>query len=738
MKLSIVKPDGIIAEVLMSEQQPSLETLNNELLFFENYQYKLILRDNENHDNVELYVGDYSIPAHYNSSTDCFETETDLIFSGCFDLAYISAYTDDGEGEGKLFYTDFLRIATTKQTAKQVEEMLEEIEVNFPNFLKICFSQSKKRSGLIKNDARSIWNTLKLVDEIIRIYEETYGYFFNHKIASVESVATTVDVRAMRMIDQESLRWIACNPDNLVQIESDAGIAINDQNYIPSKVKTYLSQYCYDVYENKIILGFLKNVVDYLENQIFGFNKKIIELAEIPESIIAQLPNTHELTGRCVYIYYKSVVQRFSEKKAILQEMYYKYGKIFACSVEPVYGIPQFTNAFKQIYHYRLCYECMVKWFEFGDYTFDHLNYLFKLKTLSRIFEYFCLIKLQRAISLCGYVFREANRIVYDPEGDLEDINNQYIFDGNGCELTLLYEPFIWVNKINEGINLYSTGYNFTKSKWNDRWTPDFVIKICSGGKDYYYILDAKYSNASNVKKRYIPELVLKYGTQMASKDKFFSDIIGVGAIYPGNEDKMYSFKKNAVGSQRQSLPKYFSLAIVGKSVGDVFLKERIRELFNLVEIIEEEKENVNIPQGTGFQRKSSTNDAVQQSMEIRTALDDEGVEKELLNEQNTEISKAENGKLLVVLTNGKKCFYYGKGLCLYQKTLCTISDMSCEYYLPKNARELLTKEDSCRNLIRYTRRGKIQRVECSISGLSGCIGTEECKFCLKKNKSKQ
>lgn len=45
--------------------------------------------------------------------------------------------------------------------------------------------------------------------------------------------------------------------------------------------------------------------------------------------------------------------------------------------------------------------------------------------------------------------------------------------------------------------------------------------------------------------------------------------------------------------------------------------------------------------------------------------------------------------------------------------------------------------QSSCRNLIRYTRRGKIQRVECSISGLSGCIGSEECKFCLKKNESK-
>lgn len=59
---------------------------------------------------------------------------------------------------------------------------------------------------------------------------------------------------------------------------------------------------------------------------------------------------------------------------------------------------------------------------------------------------------------------------------------------------------------------------------------------------------------------------------------------------------------------------------------------------------------------------------------------------------------------------------------------------LDAKYSNAKNTRELLTKEDSCRNLIRHTRRGKIQRMECSISGLSGCIEPEECKFCLKKN----
>lgn len=742
MKLCIVKPDGIIAEVLMNQHQPSFENLNNELLFFENYQYKLIVHENENIDNVELFVGDYSIPIYYNLSTDRYETELDLVFGGCFDLAYISVYLNDDTGEEKVFYTDFFRVATTKQTAKQVEQMLDEIEESLPNFLEVCFSRNKKKSGILKNDVRSIWNTIKVVDEIIEIYEENCGYFSNHKKASVESAESIVDVTEMRIIDQESLRWITCNPDNLIQIEKDSGICVNGHNYIPSKVKTYLSQYYYDIYENRVLLGFLQNVIEYLEIQISGFSKEMIELGNIPESIALQLPNTHELTSRCIYIYYKGVIKRFSNKKSILQELYYRYEKILDCPTEVVYGLPKFTNTFKQVYHYRLCYECMVKWFEFGDYTFDHLNYLFKLKTLSRIFEYFCLIKLQNAILLDGYIFREANRIVYDIEADVEDINNQYIFSGNGFELTLLYEPSIWVNKINEGINLYSTGYNFSKGKWNDKWTPDFVLKISSSYNDYYYILDAKYSNEYNVKKRYIPELVLKYSAQIASKDKFFSDVIGVGAVYPGDEDKIYFFKKNAVESRMQSLPMYFSLSIIGKNVGNVKLKERISKLIKIVETIEQEKEIIDMQREEIIQMKPAIDDNVQQYTTQVTILN-EGKAEDIINSvqktERTDIKADKEKKRHSVATmNGKKCFYFARGMCLCQKTRCAIVDMPCEYYVPKNAKTLLEKEDSCRNFIRYSKRGKVQRVECSISGLPGCVGTEKCKFCLKKNKSKQ
>lgn len=738
MKIRIVRTDNTDAEVLMKEFQPSLENINNELLFFENYYYKLIIHDSINYDSIELFVGDYSIPLHYNEITDCYETEKDLIFAGCFDLAYICVYTDDGYGKEKAFFTDFLRIATTKQTAKRVEQMLEEIEKNLPNFLDICFSKNKKKSGLIKNDIRSIWNTLKMIDEIIDIYEENYGYFNNHKKSFVESIAAIVDAHSMKIIDQESLRWIVCNPDNLVLTDKDTRIIIKEKNYMPLKVKTYIPQYFYGVYENRVILGFLENVINYLDNQICEFNKEIIELETIPDKIVVQLPNTHELTSRCVYIYYKGIIKQFSDKKDILRTIFYKYERILECFPLEVYVSPKLTNTFKQVHHYRLCYECMIKWFEKGDYAFNHLNYLFKLKTLSRIFEYFCLIKIQKAINNCGYVLHQSKRVIYDEENDTEEINNLYIYNGNGYMIMLLYEPYIWIDKINNNINLYSTGFNFSKGIWNDKWTPDFIIKISCNNRDYYYILDAKYSNEFNVKKRYMSELVLKYSTQIASKDKFFSDIVGVGAIYPGEKDKIYFFKKNSVESNKKSLPQYFSLAIVDGDLGDVILKKRMKQLLEIIDSIEIEREQGDTH--ISITEESHKDDIFQKCENIE--------EPKMIKKGDVRYNKDEKRNLLnndshglqnhiTVVINGKKCFYYGKRLCLYKKTRCDAGEKPCEHYILKNSKKLLMEEDTCRNFIRYTRRGKVNRVECSISGLPGCVGPENCKFYMMKIKAR-
>lgn len=720
MKLCIIKPNGSNAEILLDTRQPSLENINNELLFLENCLYKVIIRSEDILTNVELFIGDYSVYLVHNEVTGCWETEKELIFGGCFDLVCISISYENYHGKEEVYYADYLRIATTKQTAKQVENMLQEIETNLPNFLEICFSRNKKESGLIKNDIRSIWNTLKIIDEIINIYEENYGFFCNQKKSSVEQIAAIVDAKSMRQINQDSLIWLTSNPDNFVQTDKNNGISINEKKYTPLKIKTYVSQYSYDVYENKVVLGFLKSIINYVENQISGFNKEMIELENIPDRIIMQIPNTHELTGRCIYFYYKGVIQRFQKRSNLLKRIYHRYEIALECTPQLIQNTPRLTNTFKQVYHYRLCYETMIKWFEAGNYSFSHLNYLFKLKTLSRIFEYYCLIKLQIAISQIGYVCVEYDRIIYDRDDYVENINNQYKFSGQGKEIALLYEPVIWVDKMNGNMNLYSTGFNFLKSKWNNRWMPDFVLKISVENKEYYYILDAKYSSAQNVKKRSIPELVLKYGAQIASKDKYFSDVIGVGALYPSDEGEIYYFKKNGVQSRKQSLPQYFSLPIFGDEIGTKKLTAQIASLLEVIEIIED-KNMLDISV-----EESSRSD----TLEMKSNMTSE-TRNIVINVGESEKSE-EKKEFKLEKANSKKCFYYGKGLCLKQKVRCIIDKGSCDFYVHKANKELLKEEDTCRNC-RHVKRGRIYRVECTISGMSGCVGSENCQFYLKK-----
>ena len=455
------------------------------------------------------------------------------------------------------------------------------------------------------------------------------------------------------------------------------------------------------------------------------------------------------------------MIHRLQDVQDKILQLYNRYYKIMECSPAEVYGIPKLTNTFKQVYQYRMVFEAINDWYSSGDYAFEHLNYLFKLKTLSRIFEYYCLIKFQLCITGCGFKLESTDRIVYDPEDDLEEINNKYLFTGANKTLELLYEPSVWTDKLNGEGNLYSTGYNFSKAIWNKAWTPDFVIKITTEQNEYYYIIDAKYSKEENVKRLYLPELVLKYSAQIASYNKYHSDVIGVGAIFPNDEDRYKSYKRNNIGSSKESLPQYFSVSVGYDEIGTVNLKKRLKKLIDLVDILEEEQTAVShinarieeSAQSEHIQEEENTEKSLtvdDSELETNKAADilqvehiADSTDKESDFDSNSDLPERKSQPILQSKKKGdvtkakilhKNCFYYGKGYCMAQKKFCNGDD--CKIFTPKQENKLLKEENTCRNFITYTRRGRVFRVECKISGLPGCVGPDKCAFLLKKKKS--
>ena len=135
MILRIIKPDGSSTDIELYNKQPTIDHVNGELLLFENYQYSIIVLDNETYDKLDLFIGDYVVPLKINPISGCYETEKDILFSGCYDLVSITAISENLDGDEIIRYIEYVRIATTKQTARQVESMLEEIEKSLPTFL---------------------------------------------------------------------------------------------------------------------------------------------------------------------------------------------------------------------------------------------------------------------------------------------------------------------------------------------------------------------------------------------------------------------------------------------------------------------------------------------------------------------------------------------------------------------------------------------------------------------------
>ena len=758
MNICLIDSLGASHTIDLTSQQPTFANINNEWILLENHYYKAIIRGCDFSSNVELYIGDYNVPLRLNADIDCYETEKTTLFSGCFDLVNMCVYEKGLDGSEHGYYSSFIRVATKKQTVQQVTQMLNEIERNIPNFLEVCFSKNQKEAGLKNNDYRSIWNTLKILNDIVGIYNENCGYFTNHKKASVEPVSAIVDVTEMQRIDFDGLKWIVNNPDNLMRTNEKTGIIFRNKEYVPRKVKTYLSKYSYDLYENQVVLGFLNSVYEYVSDEINQFNREISELNDAPEKIAVQIPNTYELTTRCVYVYYQGVIHRLQEVQDEIFQLYNRYYKIMECSPAEVYGIPKFTNTFKQVYQYRMVFEVINNWYSSGDYAFEHLNYLFKLKTLSRIFEYYCLIKFQLCITGCGFKLKATDRIVSDPEEDLEEINNKYLFTGANKTLELLYEPSVWTDKLNGEVNLYSTGYNFSKAIWNQAWTPDFVIKITADENEYYYIIDAKYSKEENVKRWYLPELVLKYSAQIASYNKYHSDVIGVGAVFPNDEDRYKSYKRNNIGSSKESLPQYFSVSVGYDETGTFNLKRHLKKLIDLVDILEEEKNavpqnNVRIEesaQSSNMQEEKNAEKPItvanseQETNKVFDVLGDEHIadssDREFAPGSNSNSLERKSQPILQGKKKGdatmakiphKNCFYYGRGYCMAKKKFCNGDD--CKIFTPKQGNKLLKEETTCRNFITYTRRGRVSRVECKISGLPGCVGPDNCAFLLKR-----
>lgn len=446
------------------------------------------------------------------------------IFLECYGFAQITIIFDDKCGNQQIRDTEFIHILVRKgRQNDSVRRMTEYIYEQNAELLIGDRTLPKDVSGLKESARKTIESHILLLEQISVTYEENYRYFkMNSRFLTIPK--EHVDhFEKLQYVSRNTLQYIAQHPEELQQVHHSSGIRIGNYRYQPNKTLIIDNEKSYNIYENRVVLGFLL----FLLHEIEHIQK---ELSAIVSRVPQKLMENNGYVTSSYFIYAKTLevvkvllndVQELHRK---FTSLYYLYARVLPIKPENVSSIPRFTPLFRAIPQYHQIYDCSISWFSKGVFTIREEQFMLSFIKISTLYEVYVLTKLINYFRQVGYTLTVADKIPYpSPSKYYENTycNNQFIFKNASGQITLYYQPVIYSTNRQQvtGIGLYrNTSISYPKvrdgtSYRGKHYTPDFLIKYEYSGAstEKYLIADAKFSRLQTVKDREFAELAYKY-----------------------------------------------------------------------------------------------------------------------------------------------------------------------------------------------------------------------------------
>lgn len=561
----------IIANLTLSSVLESTNEIDYNIILFEDFVYHIEVHDIQSSGitvPISLFIGDepvdISMKMDRETGEEYYSSENAMHFLEYYGLAELGVCYEQ-DGERKYLRTEYIQIATRKLKNQSIENMLNELEKFDADILEACFSETSHEVGQRNGAKKSLDMLLQRHQYIVKTFRSLYGDFQNNPHTQLKDKYSLLPLEQARNVDAQQIAWLSKNPYVLRESKRQTGISFDENYYVPIKMLSMAKKRDNDTYENIAILTFLKELPKSLKKVLIALEEEQIQLqSEKSKYIIpSDLGNNYELT---TFNFILIMLNRLERQMAILKkliydyhELYELYANILHCRPQERFRLPHSTPVFSGYRHYNIAFQCMVEWWVgYRDFLLEGEQYILRLKKVSKIFEFYCLVNLINGIQAQGYLLTRNERFNYEEKEPL--INNIYAFQSKytNTTITLFYEPKIYSNPSrNKEFDLYK----LKRNEYYDYFVPDFLVKYES--KDYprslYGILDAKFSTLKTVRKITIKEVAYKYLLQIGSTSSHFNPILYMWLMYPG-ESKSIVYEQK--GENVQSII-YPSLAMV-------------------------------------------------------------------------------------------------------------------------------------------------------------------------------
>ncbi|HIF9217001.1 TPA: hypothetical protein ACX6QF_002505 [Photobacterium damselae] len=460
--------------------------------------------------------------SHYENDYLVFKSKFDIdsyksqYFYNYFGQSEISLYFENDDKLEYLYLCQF-NVLVRKANASLAKEMLNYLSERISDTVQICFSRTQVAGGL-SSEKNSNYTKIDRIKKTISYLEENYSRFsrehnynWQHVMNLSESGCPT---------GPDSIYWALTNLDHLSpSVPEESNVVFNNRNYRFSKVPNESLAKDMDVFENRVIMSFLKYSIHFLSSINNTLEEKDFNTQENSEYV--RFDNLlEEYTKQMLNI----KIEQYKQLSRKIYTIKCRYQKLIPAKDFPTLP-PKLTNYARKHPHYHLLFQYIEDSYKSPEPTLNGNELLHGLKNLSVIYELSNLLILKDVLeeeygmdlTISEYRIHSYNSgfggIASDrPEGES---NNYFIFRGDYEVVEIFYEPYIYqLSEHTKTGDLINISNNKSHPVYGPHYyKPDFVLRISSlqGDRENIMILDAKYKNSENVEKYDLDELSSKY-----------------------------------------------------------------------------------------------------------------------------------------------------------------------------------------------------------------------------------
>ncbi len=406
----------------------------------------------------------------------------------------------------------------------QLQAMMTTVVEGYETYLK---PQNRALPTFASLD-RTVKTRSDFLDELLRTFNDAFAYFKDNARFTLKAHQEVGGVEAIHQVDGATLTYMVTHPDELMPSPVPTGLTYRGRHYFPRHTLVASQRPWYDIAENRAILAFLKAVYVKLQadqREVEAMSETLPHADPDREGYMDTLTWLFRATSQELKVS-QSEWHRYQSQ---VGDLCRRYAEIFALDVvtmPPVGTLPEPTELFWSVPAYRRLYDLMRRWFALPELAFKEQQIIFSSVVRSRLYEYYTQVRLLDDLVDAGFTLESSHHYRYRVRPAFMDagdeVRNTFVLRQKDATVRLYAQPVVMhagaMPENDLGV-VRATSYYSREEKellWAPRsdlqfYTPDFLLALTVRDETYWFVVDAKYSRASDVVHYQGMDLVFKY-----------------------------------------------------------------------------------------------------------------------------------------------------------------------------------------------------------------------------------